>query len=198
MEMIPTAHRKSYELARLDSYDPEADFFGDCQRLAAAHRVVFESVSVDVRRKATHEFVRILKEENGASVKWFSTALFHAADIQYVEDQTKPMVQEYLLGQVGKMHSQETLHFIDGITPFLPVEDAVRWVDPFVRLVTSAGIDRLTRAAVITVFARSFDKTKISFDEAVKSRLDQWIESAATAEKKRSIQDLLELIDFPV
>lgn len=189
LELIPTSHRQVHDIDHETAWE-------EARRLASSYRVVFEAVSVDVRRKAVGDFVRILKQEDGQSVSWFSRTFFVSSDIQYVEATSEPLVREYLFGRIGTMHSLETLPLVEGITPYLPVSDVERWLTPFVMCHTSARVDEERRSAVFFAFSSACFDMPAAFSDAVKAQLLKLCDGAQDERRKVSIQELIDEINL--
>lgn len=185
LELIPAAHRRVSEYAEEEAWE-------ESRRLAASYRVVFDMAPAEVRRKAVGEFVRVLKQEDGQYVAWFSSAFFKPTDIQYVEPQSEPMVREYIFGRVGAMHSQDTLPLVEGITEFLPITDVERWLNPFVASYVSRGLDSATREAVSDAFTTACFHMPPAFVAEVKAKLQYRLETTTSEERQKRLQQMMD------
>lgn len=141
------------------------------------------------------EFVRILKQEDGRSVSWFSSTFFAPSDIQYLEATSVALVLEYLFGRVGKTHSQETLQLVEGITSHIPVSEVDRWLTPFVSCHTSTRVDEERRDAVFFAFGSACFDMPAHFSDAVKAKLLELQDGTKDEQRKTRIKELLNEIN---
>jgi len=87
-------------------YAPEEDSFDDTHdRLATAHRMIFDLSSDSIRQNTAQRFVRILKEDDGDTISRYRTAFFRAPDLAVVPAINRPMVKEHLLGSAPSTHT---------------------------------------------------------------------------------------------
>ena len=148
---------------------------GAAIRLREAHRILFDSVSEGLRQKATAEFTRILREEDGTQVSLYRDAFFKAADLQYVSPNRAAMVREHLLRLVPSKHDIGTLHFVDGIAPYLEPSEVQTWLDPFVRTLVSPAVSDRVKDQVKTALLDASFLTTDACNKRVDERFDAWI-----------------------
>ena len=174
LELIPAAYRsllppgEEWEQAELD-------------RLEKAYRIVFDGVPEDIRRKATSEFVRVLREEDGSQVSIHREAFFRPADLKYVAPSEAAMVRQHLLSLVPSRHDARTLRFADGVAPYLDPSEVLTWLDPFVRTLISTAVSEPVKAKVKSHLLSATMETSRDFDEAISARLDDWIRHYKTS-----------------
>jgi len=191
LELIPEAYfsiqpdEEPWDQAKLD-------------RLEGAYRVVFDTVPEDIRRKAVAEFVRVLREEDGNKVSIYTNSFFKPADIKYVAANHGAMVRQHLLSLVPSTHTVKTLHLVDGIAEHLDPSDIQAWLDPFVRTLLSAQVSTNVKTIVHDHLLGATMLTSSKSDEALDSRLNDWIrhlEKNSSAEQAATIRSLKEEIE---
>jgi hypothetical protein len=168
LELIPDTY---FSLLPLQDKWEEAT----ADRLREAHRIVFDSVSEDIRRKATAEFIRVLREEDGIRVITYREAFFRADDLKYVASNQTTMVRQHLLSLVPAQHDAHTLRFVDGIAPYLDPSEVLTWLDPFIRTLISVGVTEVVKEKVKSHLLDATMHTSTDFDKAIDTRLDDWI-----------------------
>lgn len=191
LELIPSAHKEL--LDDDDPFDMKAD------RLAAAFGQTFEIAAADTKTTVATYFVRMLKEADSRHVEWYTDTFLTPAVFSHISEHDQPFVKDYLFGRVGRIHTAESLKVLICLGANLDPDDAMRWVDPFVRLVVSGGNTELKERALI-VFSKIISGTSSSFDEAIKKRLKTWLNAtgiATDAEKKKAVETLLDYVEIP-
>ncbi len=190
IELIPAAHTQSSQ-----DDDPFANTSG---RLEKAYRIILDLESEEVRTRVAQEFVRILREEDGANVLRYGAAFFQPGDIRYLSGQHKVMVIEHLLARVGTSHNSPSLRLVKGISSFLDAKDVVAWIDPYVRTIISTTInDGLKQRAREQLLNESILTGK-DIDNRIAKRLDEWIlhnDKYKSSEKVNILRKLKQDID---
>ncbi|MEX0804237.1 MAG: hypothetical protein WD688_13110 [Candidatus Binatia bacterium] len=170
----------------------------ELDRLEGAYRVVFDTVSDDIRRKAVAKFVRVLREEDDNRVNVYSNSFFKPADIKFVAANHAAMVRQHLLSLVPSMHTAKSLHFVDGIAEYLEPSDIQAWLDPFVRTLLSAQVPVAVKATVRNHLLTATMSTSTKSDESLDSRLNAWVrhlEKNSSTEQVGTIRSLKEEIE---
>ena len=191
LELIPETY-----FALLPVLEPSEK--AEAERLERAYRVVFETVSEDIRRKAVAEFVRVLREEDGTRVNAYSNAFFRPVDLKYVASNHAAMVRQHLLSLVPSMHNARTLHHVDGIAEYLDPSEVQPWLDPFIRTLISTGVSEPVKATVRSHLIDTAIYTSGDSDKQIDSRLDDWIrhlEKSSSNEQAAMIRKLKEEIE---
>ncbi len=155
-------------------------------RLQQAHRIVFNKVSDDIRRAAAAEFVRVLREEDGTQVNRYREAFFKPRDLQYVASNQASMVRQHLLSLVPRLHSVHTLRFVDGIASYLDPSEVSSWIDPYICTLLLPPEKEPVKAKVKSHLLDATLETSADSDNAIDSRLDDWIRHL----KKSSSEDV--------
>lgn len=191
LELIPEAYFLLYPAE--EPWDQ-----AELERLEGAYRVVFDTVSDDIRRKAVAEFVRVLREEDGNRVNVYTNSFFKPADIKYVAANHAAMVRQHLLSLVPSTHNMKTLQFVEGIAEYLEPSDIQAWLDPFVRTLLSAQVQASVKANVRSHLLAATMWTKAESDKAIDSRLNDWVrhlEKNSSTEQVAAIRSLKEEIE---
>lgn len=192
LELIPAAHR---EIAQGEFSDPL-----EASRLSTAFGVTFEIASDTTKRQVAEAFVRLLKEADSRHVEWYSDAFLHPGFLEHIDDPSKEFVKDYLFGRIGRIHTEKTLHILEGLGSSLTPADAARWVDPYVRLLIASTVRESVKQGAIRAFGETFMHTTGAFDTAVRARLSTWLGFGSVAnnpDRKKTVQDLLAYVDIP-
>ena len=175
------------------------------ERFSTAFRTTLETLDDESRRTVAARFVRILREDDGARVREYSTAFICPDDIEYVPEQHRGMVKEHILGRVGAQHDLESLKLVDGIGSFLVPDDVTKWLDPVIRaFVAKRGTEQLRARLREYLFAENV-RTSSDVDAAVLKRVDAWIgtfERSQSPDAPEKVERLRELkadlvVDIP-
>lgn len=157
-------------------YREEDDSFDDTKdRLAQAYRVIFETANLDIKRKVTQKYVRLLKEEDGDLIEKYRKAFFRAPDLEFVDPQSYALVKEHILAGTPGVHTVESLRQLDGIGKFLADADCLKWFDPFMRTIASSVVKEHVKRKTKELFSSTICTTPISFDARLKARIGDWL-----------------------
>lgn len=85
----------------------------DC--LSKAYRKVFESASEKTRRSALSEYIRLLKEGSGDTIRNFDAAFLWGEDLDYVKDGDLQLVKDHLFSALKKEDVWKLSPALDGI-----------------------------------------------------------------------------------
>lgn len=176
LELIPSEHQRALAAAAAAPFEDEEEFAELAQRLESAYRIILETVSADCRKRVASEFVRVLREEDGARVMEYGKAFFRPSDLEFLNAQNAAMVREHLIGNAPSVHNRMTAKLLKGIAPFLDESDIPKWLDPFVRALVSTTMKDVVKEGVHEYLMDEVQKASIDIDLAISSRLDVWIE----------------------
>jgi hypothetical protein len=192
VDLIP----KSY-LHLTQSHDAFTEEVGS--RLVRAYRLILSTVSVDARKRTAQEFVRVLREGDGAMVHTYTEVFFKPEDLADVPVDRQPMVREHLLGRVPRVHSEKTLKYVQGIGPHLATGDVQKWLDPFVRTFISNTVSEEVKKKARECLLDATASTSSEVDKAIDKRLNTWIKHfdvSGSEEKVAVLRDVKEDIDW--
>lgn len=194
LEVIPNM----FLSIRRDEANYELDELQQLARLLKAYRVVFDIVPEAIRRKATAEFIRILREEDGDRVNAWRNAFFRPVDLKYVVSNHTAMVRQHLLNLVPPTHNADTLKFVDGIAEYLEPSEVHLWLDPFIRTLISTGVSDPVKETVSSHLLNTAVYTSDDSDQQIDKRLDDWIgylekNSEEQAARIRNLKEEIEL-----
>lgn len=194
LDLLPLAHKA------LDDEDDPWESSRD--RISAAFSVTFANSEPKTQTAVAKEFVRMLKEDDQRVVEWFSEAFVTPHLFPLFDDVERGLVIDYLLGRIGRTHSEKTINILKGLGMYLNAEHAARYVDPFVRLLVSPSTKEALRQRALRAFSEAQGYTTSAFDVAVKKRLETWLdlyEKDADEEKERHkfVQTLIDYVDVP-
>jgi hypothetical protein len=133
IEVLPSRH---FSLAWQYS---EFDRSAECSAIAEGFRIAFGQASDAVKRKATANFIKALKEESESYVVSYELAFFRAEDLAYASSEDVTLVKDHLLARLGENVTCGLLDVCSGIGGFLKVDEIPSLVDPVVR---KAFVDR--------------------------------------------------------
>lgn len=186
LQLIPAAHAKR---------DLEDEFdWHVAQRLQSAYQVTLSTVSDDIKAKAAAEFVRLLREEDGASVARYAAAFFRGANIKFVPSSQRPLVLGYLLNRLETEPSEATLNIVENMEEFLDASDASKWLDPLVRIaVNSSNPDLRSKAGYMITWSEFTSSPE--FVKAVLDRLAAWKRTYVKSGAEKKVKAVDELID---
>lgn len=187
LKLLPDAYRE-----QRTSDDP---FDRTAKRLADAFRVTLDSSSKETKERLAQEFVRILREEDGEWVDAYRLAFFRSSDLSQVPAGALPMVKAHLFGSVPGTHTQASLRVLEDLCAYIEPEECAKWLDPFVRTITSShtppGIRQRARSVVV---AAPILYTTAAFDEKVRERLNDWIKHYEKQGHEESVKALREIL----
>jgi hypothetical protein len=167
-------------------------------RIEAAFDITFAAVSDDVKRAVAADFVRILREEDGAYVTRHAEAFFRAPMLKYVPETQQGMVRGYMLSRLDEGVTSVTLRMVKGICPLLRPEEAPKFVDPLVKAATSKATSAELRREAFDAIAWSNIDTLGEWDAALLKRLNSWKgHFRASPEKVKITEELIELVELP-
>lgn len=187
LELIPSVYEDSTtsEYPLHDNVHPE--------HLKMTYRTILESVSNDVRKRVASEFVRILREGDGDLVLRYGVAFFRPSDLEFVSPQHQAMVREHLLGQVSTTHILSSLDLVEGISRYLQPADVIKWLDPFIRTLTSANVIGLIKQSTRAHLLDAAVLTTKEVNDEIDRRLDKWIKHFEEQEMSEKIRYMNEL-----
>ena len=185
VSLLPLAYIE--HLAKEEPFDETAD------RLADAYRITLESVTAPTKERVALEFVRVLKQEDGALVDTYRKAFFRASDLESLPLSSRPLVREHLLGAVASTHSLDSLRMLDGIGPHLEGEDCVKWTDTCVRTLISSTVKDGVKKKCRELFIETAFFTSRDFDTQLLKRLDDWVNHFAKPGSELSAKVVKEL-----
>lgn len=165
LDLLPEAHERLH--GPEEWHDVEA-----ADRVESAFETTFSTVSGMVKKKVVAEFVRVVREKDGAYVVRFTDAFFRAQMIEHVVADQRPMVLAYVFRRVETSPSIKTLRLIEGITPFLGKSEGGKWTDVLVRAASNS--DAKLRSAARQHLSVGLLGTTGEFDRVVWDRLDSW------------------------
>jgi hypothetical protein len=182
MDVLPTRY-----FANLES-ELEQPFVTD---LPKCFRKVFESLSVENKRKLMKKFVRVLKEENSQTVMAYESAFFRGSDLEYLDKDEAQLVKDHLFSRLEKEVEMSLLETLTGIGQFLKgADEIVTITDVLVKAtVNSKNSDVLKRRSRI-VLEGLFWEIPVGPDEAMKERIDDWV----TLYKETNVQPHLGIL----
>jgi hypothetical protein len=107
--------------------------------LAKCFRRTFDFATVNVKRKATENFVKIIRTEANANVLAYEADLFCANDLQYLNPDDAALVAQHVLARLHteKGMSLDTfLHLITGLGAYINEGEALDFTDDVMHMVT--------------------------------------------------------------
>ncbi|PVY93212.1 hypothetical protein C8C95_4097 [Acidovorax sp. 99] len=177
-------------------YAPEDDAFDDTlERLATAHRMIFDLSSDSIKQITAERFVHILKEDDGDTISRYRAAFFRAPDLAVVPAANMAMVKEHLLGSAPSIHTTVSLKTIEGIGPFLEVSDCMKWFDPFMRTLVSTNTRDHIKNKAKEVLSETTWVTSKDFDRQLAKRLNDWLKHYENLNSEVNVRVVKELQD---
>lgn len=160
-------------------------------------RSAFENATEDRKKKVVTKFVSILKEEDQRTVLTYETAFFIATDLQYLPAEDSALVKEHLISRLQKGINSQLLGAMNGIGPFLTVDDISGFTDACVRAILGATPDTL-RGSTREFLQGEYLFMLPSVQERVKKRLEDWIpflQEKEWNELAQTVKDLMALLE---
>jgi hypothetical protein len=146
-------------------------------RLAHAFRIVLDAVADPVKSTVSARFVEIIKSADGDIVSSYGTAFVRGGDLQYIADQYRPLVKEFMLSRMSSSWDFLALEMVHGLETYLDETEVWRWVDPIIRALTSPSTSSDLKVQTRAYFETALVTTPREVDRAVLSRLGAWRES---------------------
>ncbi len=145
--------------------------------LTTCFRMTFKLSSKEIKKKVAQNFIRILKEESGGKVHSYEMAFFRGTDLDYLDEKEAQLVKKHLLSNLGKNASASIFVTMEGIGKFLRPEEIEPFIDQLIRTIVFKSSEALSTVARNFLDSEYFKMEKDT-QEAVRERLDEWIEFA--------------------
>lgn len=143
--------------------------------LGALYRATYDTSPPELQKKATEEFVRVLREEPESVVAAFETTLFRAAELKHLSKAKQSMVKTHLLERLRTNRTEALLEATSGISPYLSQSEQQLVVDAIVSEIAygrSSGLDTAARALLADIYQRQ----TTAADATMIQRLQAWID----------------------
>jgi hypothetical protein len=192
LDVVPPRY---LELKQQESADDEpfSPLAMKLDRLPRAYRLVLDSVDEPTKRRVADWFVRIIREEDGDTVRVLREAFFRSEDISMVADKQRALVKEHLLAAVPHKHTIDTADMMSGLASFLEKAEVRPWLDPYVTLLTASTSGDWERKSVRKAFLRGVATAPSAMEKAIDSRLDSWITHFAGRNQEKEAQYIRDL-----
>lgn len=162
-------------------------------RLPRAYRLVLDSVDEPTKRRVADWFVRIIREEDGDTVRLLREAFFRSEDTAMVADKQRALVKEHLLAAAPYKHTIHTADMMSGLASFLEKAEVRPWLDPYVKLLTASTSGDWERNSVRKAFLRGVATAPSAIEKAIDSRLDSWVAHFAGRNQEKEAQYIRDL-----
>jgi hypothetical protein len=171
IDLLPKAYLA--ELINLDSEQMTAS----TETLSRAYRIVFHDAAEATKQACVAEFARIVREEDGETVRMTTAGLFQAGDIRYAAPDQVPLLYEHVLQLSPFAHTEiATLAPMEGIQLVLKPKDVLRVIDPLVRTLTASSTRPWLQAAADNLlWSLVFLSSEPALCDAAADRLRYWI-----------------------
>lgn len=186
LKLLPEA---CFDYHDTDEFDSTKD------RISIAFRSVFDSATIEIKKKVVQKYVKVLKEEDGDSVVAYKKAFFKASDLEFVDESSFRMVREHLLASAPLAHNLTSIRLLSGIGAFLGIEDCRAWFDPFMRALVSSSARPHVKKAVREAFIDEIFYTKHEVDAKLQKRIRDWINHYKKNESHANEAIAQELLD---
>lgn len=164
--VFPLLHEE--HAGRTDDWDFTAD------RIAEAHRVVFEGASEETQKAYVRELVRIVEEEDGDRIRSTMLAFFSAPYLQHVDGRDRALLLDVLFHLLPRIpESVEALRPLKGIEKFITPQRINVWIDPLVRTLFSKTSPPVIRMAEDLISDAAWSSVT-GINELVEKRLKSW------------------------
>jgi hypothetical protein len=177
--------------------DPQDDYeaFLKLSRLESAHRIVVNMIDDQAKKRLAERFVKILREEDGDTIRIYRDAFFRASDLEHVIEAQRAMIKEHLLSSVPSTHTRSSAVKFAELAPFLSRNDARSWVDPFIRPIALSDSPEADKSAIKRAFIEGVILCTTEIEKVVSRRIDEWISFFEGKEQLAAAQTLKELKD---
>src|SRR5258706_10957934 len=102
------------------------------ERVAKLYREVYEASDSGVQKKATGEYVRVLREDGELVVMTYEAAFFRGADLKNVAKADATLVKDHLLERLRKSRSKSLMQAAAGISRYLTADEQMKLIDAVV------------------------------------------------------------------
>jgi hypothetical protein len=167
--------------------------------LIECFRTAFELSVDDVKRKVVGRFAKNIREESAEIIFSYVTAFVRATDIQYMIDDDKDLIKEYLIAQLKKEPDERGLTTLVGIGKYLTKRDAHILVDILVKIICQSDDKSLIRNAKKFYEDEAFN-TSSEIDEIIIKRLNDWLKmytERGDKEKAQLVEQFLSKFEIP-
>lgn len=182
LELFPKAH------AAYRSHEAGLEL---TNRIEAAYSITLGAVPNSIKERVAHEFVRILREEDGQYISQYADAFFRAPALAFVPEAQRAMVRGYLLDRMKGNLNLRTLAMVDDISGHLAIDEATKWVDPLLMAAIGSNTNPKVKVEAKGQLRWSTVNTSVAFDRVVADRLSVW----KTHYKSTGVPDKAELVN---
>jgi hypothetical protein len=116
-------------------------------------------------------------------------------DLEFVQPQHQEMVKEHLFARIPAVHSTESLKLMDGVFNIINENDMVKWLDPYIRAITSTSIKSKDKTTIRQYLLFATDYISSNLEERIDRRLDDWIRHYEKEEMPDRVTVVRELKD---
>jgi hypothetical protein len=191
LEVVPPRYLELKQQESPDD-DPFSPLGMKLDRLPRAYRLVLDSADEPTKRRVADWFVRIIREEDGDTVRLLREGFFRSEDLAMVAEKQRALVKEHLLAAAPYRHTSHTADIMSGLAPFLEKSEIRLWLDPYVNSLISPGHDWL-QSSVRKAFLRGVVSAPRSLEKAIDSRLDGWISHSVGRNQEKEAQYIRDL-----
>lgn len=143
--------------------------------LAVCFRRAFEFAPDEIKRKATKNFVRIIKEEGKTIVLAYEATLFRAADLKYLAAEDAQLVKTHVLTRVNtETNLNATLALLEGIGSYIDEDDAPAFADTIMRVLTRLVTPDIVADFISRVYGEYSRMSSMIARETLRDRISVW------------------------
>jgi len=191
LEVLPPRY---LELKRQESAD---DIFSTLSmtvdRLEQAYRFVLGSVDAATKQRAAERFVRVLRDEDGDTIRLIREAFFRPEDLPMVAENQRELVKEHLLASHNSYSSTHAADAMADLARYLQKPDVRPWLDAYIRTLVSPNTSDFLRNGVRKALIQGIAFIPSELESIVDGRIAGWLahfEARNESESAEYIRDL--------
>ncbi|MHC1682725.1 MAG: hypothetical protein AB6733_07225 [Clostridiaceae bacterium] len=156
------------------------------------YRTTFKHSPEALKKKVMNKYIKMLKEESDTIILPYEIAFVRGSDLKYLSQQDARLAAEHFVGRMQNGVTTPLVEALEGIGAFLLESDIEGFVDPLVKVVLRSRDSNLKRLAKKRLISEWFTMPA-GIDEAMKSRIDDWINLYKPKGKTEEVETLEEI-----
>ncbi|HHW15339.1 MAG TPA: hypothetical protein GXX28_10485 [Firmicutes bacterium] len=154
-------------------YDGSADVLSTFE---AAYHLAFDMAANDIKEKVAKQFVNVLKQGNGHTVRIYESKFFRPVILASLSPDDAVLVKQHLLGTMKSSIDLSLLRAVVGIEFVLTPGEIVKLVDSLVLAILNHRDERVGLAAR-DCLERTWWNIRGEAEDRYMRRLNTWIQS---------------------
>lgn len=167
--------------------------------LSSCYRLAFDHANEEIKKKATEQFVSVLKEDSQYKIYVYETKFFRSPDIKYLSPHNADMVKKHLLSRFKKEPKMEMLTILTGIGRHIKQKELEEFIDSAIIMYITPSLGR-SKEKVLEFINQECDTMDKRLRKYVITRLDAWIKHLNRQNNPTgasSVKELKSILELP-